>query len=46
MAMSSIRLISLFITYKHHGLILIKKERKKKHTLMSIRLKQTNFRFV
>lgn len=45
MAMSSIRLISLFITYKHHGLILIKKERKK-HTLMSIRLKQTNFRFV
>lgn len=31
MAMSSIRLISLFITYKHHGLILIKKERKKTH---------------
>lgn len=31
MAMSSIRLVSLFITYKHHGLILIKKERKKTH---------------
>lgn len=39
MAMSSIRLISLFITYKHHGLILIKKERKKKTHLNEYKIK-------